>query len=71
MQGSERLALAVAPLAHGFRIPQEGWSVITESELYAGTVRRRQRGKEKASSVEVSSLVSGLNVTAENPMRQI
>ncbi|MBV9361390.1 MAG: transcription-repair coupling factor [Betaproteobacteria bacterium] len=44
--------LGVAPLAHGFVVPSEGWAVITEAELYAGVVRRRTRAAEKRSSVE-------------------
>ncbi|MDX1376581.1 MAG: transcription-repair coupling factor [Burkholderiales bacterium] len=50
--GRERLALAVAPLANGFALPAEGWCVVTEAELYAGTVRRRARGREKTVSAE-------------------
>ncbi len=46
------LQLAVAPLAAGFALPAEGWCVITEAELYAGTVRRRGRVSEKRASVE-------------------
>ncbi|HYL91153.1 MAG TPA: transcription-repair coupling factor, partial [Burkholderiales bacterium] len=44
--------LGVAPLAHGFVVPSEGWAVVTEAELYAGVVRRRTRAVEKRSSVE-------------------
>ncbi|HUQ74208.1 MAG TPA: transcription-repair coupling factor [Burkholderiales bacterium] len=44
--------LGIAPLAHGFSVPAEGWAVITEAELYAGVVRRRTRTAEKRSSVE-------------------
>ena len=47
-----RFALAVAPLAGGFSLPGEGWCVVTEAELYAGTVRRRARDAKKQSSVE-------------------
>jgi transcription-repair coupling factor (superfamily II helicase) len=50
--GNVRFALTTAPLAHGFIVPSEGWAVITEAELYAGTVRRRARAAEKRSSVE-------------------
>jgi len=46
------LTLTVAPLANGFALPAEGWAVVTEAELYAGTVRRKTRGREKATSVE-------------------
>jgi transcription-repair coupling factor (superfamily II helicase) len=44
--------LGVAPLAHGFAAPAEGWAIVTEAELYAGVVRRRGRAAEKRSSVE-------------------
>jgi transcription-repair coupling factor (superfamily II helicase) len=49
---ADRLQLAAAPLARGFAVPAEGWCVVTESELYAGTARRRGRAAEKRSSVE-------------------
>jgi len=52
MNSKSDLSLAVAPLASGFALPDEGWAVVTEAELYAGTVRRRGRGREKATSVE-------------------
>jgi transcription-repair coupling factor (superfamily II helicase) len=52
LQGDQRLALTVAPLAGGFAVPAEGWCVVTEAELYAGMVRRRARGREKAVSAE-------------------
>ena len=46
------LAITVSPLANGFILPAEGWALVTEAELYAGTVRRRGRGAEKRTSVE-------------------
>ena len=52
LQSSERLQLAVAPLAAGFALPAEGWCVVTETELYAGTVRRRGRIAEKRTNVD-------------------
>ncbi|HEX5611070.1 MAG TPA: transcription-repair coupling factor, partial [Burkholderiales bacterium] len=52
LQSSERFQLAVAPLATGFALPGEGWCVVTETELYAGTVRRRGRGAEKRTNVD-------------------
>jgi transcription-repair coupling factor (superfamily II helicase) len=51
-QSNLPIALGVAPLAHGFVLPAEGWAVVTEAELYAGVVRRRGRAPEKRSSVE-------------------
>ncbi len=52
VQGDARFALCVAPLANGFALPAEGLCIVTEAELYAGTVRRRARGREKAVSAE-------------------
>jgi transcription-repair coupling factor (superfamily II helicase) len=52
LRSSERFAIAAAPLATGFALPQEGWCAVTEAELYAGTVRRRAKDAKKQSSVE-------------------
>ncbi|MGH8706301.1 MAG: transcription-repair coupling factor, partial [Burkholderiales bacterium] len=52
LQSAERLQLAVAPIANGFALPAEGWCVVTEAELYAGTARRGGRKAEKTSSLE-------------------
>ncbi|MCC6210315.1 MAG: transcription-repair coupling factor [Burkholderiales bacterium] len=46
------LAIVVSPLANGFIVPAEGWAVLTESELYAGTARRRPRGARPQSNAE-------------------
>jgi transcription-repair coupling factor (superfamily II helicase) len=51
-QSGERFAMAIAPLAAGFALPQAGWCIVTEAELYAGTVRRRAKDAKKQSSVE-------------------
>src|SRR2546421_3095922 len=51
-QSPAAFMLGVAPLAHGFAAPGEGWAIVTEAELYAGVVRRRPRAAEKRSSVE-------------------
>ena len=48
----EKFALAVSPVSSGFMVPSENWCLVTEAELYAGTVRRRARAAEKRSSVE-------------------
>ena len=50
--GNEKLSIAVSPLANGFMVPAESWALVTEAELYAGTVRRRARGAKPQSSVE-------------------
>jgi transcription-repair coupling factor (superfamily II helicase) len=52
LRSSERFAITVAPLGTGFALRAEGWCVVTEAELYAGTVRRRARAEQKKSSVE-------------------
>jgi transcription-repair coupling factor (superfamily II helicase) len=52
LQKGPRIALTVSPLANGFIVPAEGWAVVTEAELYAGTVRRKGRGAKVQSSVE-------------------
>ena len=45
-------AITVSPLSNGFIVPAEGWAVVTETELYAGTARRKARGAKTQSSVE-------------------
>ena len=50
--GKEKLSITVSPLSNGFIVPAEGWAVLTEAELYAGTVRRKVRGAKVQSSVE-------------------
>jgi transcription-repair coupling factor (superfamily II helicase) len=45
-------AITVSPLSNGFVVPAEGWAVVTEAELYAGTARRKTRGAKTQSSVE-------------------
>ncbi|MFY9316194.1 MAG: transcription-repair coupling factor [Burkholderiales bacterium] len=50
--GTENLQIVVSPLANGFAVPAEGWAVVTEAELYAGTARRRTRGAKAQSSFE-------------------
>ena len=50
---TEAFMLSVGPLLNGFSVDSEGWRVITESELYAGTARSRNlRDKGRQSSVE-------------------
>jgi transcription-repair coupling factor (superfamily II helicase) len=48
----QKLCITVSPLANGFIVPAEGWAVVTEAELYAGTVRRKGRGPKTQTSVE-------------------
>ena len=51
--GGDLFGIGVAPLAYGFAVPAEGWCIVTESELYAATVRQRAaRGAAPANSVE-------------------
>ncbi len=52
LASSEPFCISVAPIASGFQLPAEGWCVVTEAELYAGTARRRGRGAREQTSVE-------------------
>jgi transcription-repair coupling factor (superfamily II helicase) len=44
--------LAVGPLFNGFAVPAENFCVLTEAELYAGTVRTSKRSEARQTSVE-------------------
>jgi transcription-repair coupling factor (superfamily II helicase) len=48
----EKLSITVSPLSNGFAVPAEGWAIVTESELYAGTARRKSRAAKTQTSVE-------------------
>src|SRR3990172_199370 len=50
--GSARCMLGTAPLHNGFALPGENFCVVTEAELYAGTVRTGKRGEARSTSVE-------------------
>lgn len=53
IDSASRFALTAAPLARGFALPEEGWCVVTENELYAGTPRARHaRQDSKRTAVE-------------------
>ncbi len=52
LKANTSLALTVSPLSNGFMVPAEGWAIVTEAELYAGTVRRKGRGPKSQTSVE-------------------
>jgi len=52
LKSSPKLSLVVSPLSNGFIVPAEGWAVVTEAELYAGTARRKARGAKQQSNVE-------------------
>jgi len=49
---AERLMLAVAPLYDGFALPEAGFAIVTETELYAATARTRARDRERRTSAE-------------------
>jgi transcription-repair coupling factor (superfamily II helicase) len=53
-------ALAVGPLHDGFALPQAGIAVITEAELFAGTVRRTRRGLRE-SATDVDAMIRDLS----------
>ncbi|MFO1303685.1 MAG: transcription-repair coupling factor [Burkholderiales bacterium] len=48
----ERAVLVAAPVASGFEWPEGGLAFVTESELYAGVVRRTAREAAKRSNVD-------------------
>ncbi len=53
MRGTARLALCVAPLAEGFLLPGEALALVTETELYSVSARRRgARERERLTSAE-------------------
>ena len=53
LAGTDTFAIGVSPLSNGFGMSAEGWCIVTESELYAATVRQRaRRGATPANSVE-------------------
>jgi transcription-repair coupling factor (superfamily II helicase) len=60
LRSSARHMLAVAPLDAGFILPGEGWAVVTEAELYAGTARARER-REQAKRGTVEGLLRDLS----------
>ncbi len=65
------LGLVVGPIGAGFRAPAEGFSVLTEGELYASQVRqtRRRDGRGRSSS---DSLIKDLSeVRAGDPVVHI
>ncbi len=50
--GSARCMLGTAPLFNGFALPAERICILTEAELYAGTVRASKRAEVRPTSVE-------------------
>jgi len=50
--GSARCMLGTGPLYNGFVLPREYLAIVTEAELYAGTVRTRKRTEARSTSVE-------------------
>jgi transcription-repair coupling factor (superfamily II helicase) len=49
---SERFMLGTGPLYNGFSLPAERICILTEAELYAGTVRMGKRAEVRPTSVE-------------------
>jgi transcription-repair coupling factor (superfamily II helicase) len=57
---SAPLGLAVGPLLNGFVLDREGLAIVTESELYAGTARTRERG-DRARQTSVEGMLRDLS----------
>ncbi len=53
-------AITVGPIFDGFELPDAGFSVVTESELFAGTPRRRRRGLRETQT-DVDSIIRDLS----------
>ncbi len=60
LAGLESFVIGVAPLAYGFTVPAEGWAIVTESELYAGTVRQRS-ARSDAGKASVEGMLRDLS----------
>ena len=58
--GDAEIAIGVGPLARGFELTGAGLSVITEAELFAGTVRRGARGRREAQT-NVDAIIRDLS----------
>ncbi len=54
-----RVALSVGPLSEGFTLGDGSLSVITETELFAGSVRRGRRGRRE-STTNVDAMIRDL-----------
>jgi len=52
LSSADRFMLGVGPLAGGFTVRAEGFAIVTESELYAGTARSRIAREREKTSVE-------------------
>jgi len=50
--GNAAFALGIGPLHDGFALAQGGVTVLTETELYAGTVRRRRGTRESTTDLD-------------------
>jgi transcription-repair coupling factor (superfamily II helicase) len=49
---TDRFMLGVGPLAGGFAVPAEGFTIVTETELYTSTARSRIAREREKTSVE-------------------
>ncbi|WP_438396567.1 transcription-repair coupling factor [Caballeronia sp. DA-9] len=60
LAGEAKFSLGVAPLANGFALPEEGISIVTETELYGQLTRRAGRRRQEQAS-NVDSMVRDLS----------
>ncbi|MCF7520784.1 transcription-repair coupling factor [Neisseria sp. ZJ106] len=51
LSAHDKLMLTVAPLAHGFQLPEQNLAVITESDLYQYVARAKNHRRRKHSAV--------------------
>ncbi|MBN9428944.1 MAG: transcription-repair coupling factor [Burkholderiales bacterium] len=60
LAGKDEAALAVGPVHDGFIVPVPGLSIVTEAELFVGSVRRTRRGLREAQT-DVDSIIRDLS----------
>jgi len=60
VDGDAPVALAVGPLHDGFAVADAGFAVLTEAELFVGTVRRTRRGLRE-SQTDIDAIIRDLS----------
>lgn len=61
LDGDEKLGIATAPLAEGFRWPEQALDFVTETELFAGGTAGGRRRKRQEQVSDVEALIKDLS----------
>ncbi|MBK0393643.1 transcription-repair coupling factor [Ramlibacter algicola] len=61
LDGDEKLGIATAPLAEGFRWPEQALDFVTETELFAGGTSGGRRRKRQEQVSDVEALIKDLS----------